>query len=47
VERAVAVAGGQGLDRPLPFWDDDGQAYLVHAFANSRAGKKNAFMSGR
>ena len=26
---------------PCPFWDDDGQAYLVHAFAASRAGIKN------
>ena len=25
---------------PCPFWDDDGQAYLVHGYANSRAGKK-------
>lgn len=24
-----------------PFWDDDGQAYLVHAFANSRCGIKH------
>jgi beta-xylosidase len=26
---------------PCPFWDDDGQAYLVHAFANSRVGIKS------
>jgi len=30
----------RGWIDPCPFWDDDGQAYLVHAFANSRAGKK-------
>lgn len=24
-----------------PFWDDDGNAYLVHAFANSRSGMSN------
>ncbi|MBN1866835.1 glycoside hydrolase 43 family protein [Candidatus Sumerlaeota bacterium] len=24
-----------------PFWDEDGQAYLVHAFANSRCGIKH------
>ncbi len=24
-----------------PLWDDDGKVYLVHAFANSRAGVKN------
>ena len=26
---------------PCPFWDDDGRAYLVHAYANSRAGKRD------
>lgn len=26
---------------PCPFWDDDGKAYLVHAFANSRVGIKS------
>ena len=26
---------------PCPLWDDDGQAYLIHAFAGSRAGIKN------
>lgn len=30
----------KGWIDPCPFWDDDGQAYLVHAYANSRAGKK-------
>jgi beta-xylosidase len=30
----------RGWIDPCPFWDDDGQAYLVHAYANSRAGKK-------
>ncbi|HEY4329122.1 MAG TPA: glycoside hydrolase 43 family protein [Phycisphaerae bacterium] len=24
-----------------PFWDDDGQAYLIHAFSRSRAGFRN------
>lgn len=32
------VAAAQGWIDPCPFWDDDGQAYLVHAFAFSRAG---------
>jgi len=27
-----------------PFWDDDGKAYLVHAFANSRVGLKSVLM---
>ena len=26
---------------PCPLWDDDGNAYLVHAWANSRAGVKS------
>nr|AQQ75021.1 GH43 [uncultured bacterium] len=26
---------------PCPLWDDDGNAYLVHAFANSRVGIKS------
>ncbi len=26
---------------PCPLWDDDGQAYLLHAFAGSRAGIKS------
>ncbi|MDX6766456.1 MAG: glycoside hydrolase 43 family protein [Candidatus Methylacidiphilales bacterium] len=30
----------KGWIDPCPFWDDDGQAYLLHAYANSRAGKK-------
>lgn len=32
------VAEARGWIDPCPFWDDDGQAYLVHAFARSRAG---------
>ncbi|CAM3381999.1 glycoside hydrolase 43 family protein [Marinicrinis lubricantis] len=35
------VQEGKGLIDPCPFWDDDGQAYLVHAFARSRAGIKH------
>src|SRR5207248_1017753 len=26
---------------PCPFWDDDGQAYLIHGWAKSRAGISN------
>ncbi|MFL5772331.1 MAG: glycoside hydrolase 43 family protein, partial [Flavisolibacter sp.] len=37
----VLVAAGKGLIDPCPLWDDDGQAYLVHAFAGSRAGIKS------
>jgi len=33
----VLVAEGKGLIDPCPLWDDDGNVYLVHAFAGSRA----------
>ena len=32
------VQEATGWIDPCPFWDDDGQAYLVHAYAKSRAG---------
>lgn len=32
------LLAGKGLIDPCPLWDDDGRAYLVHAYANSRAG---------
>jgi len=32
------VQAGKGLIDPCPLWDDDGRAYLVHAYAKSRAG---------
>jgi beta-xylosidase len=35
------VQEGKGLIDPCPFWDDDGRAYLVHAYAGSRAGIKH------
>ena len=35
------VAEGKGLIDPCPLWDDDGKAYLVHAYAGSRAGIKH------
>jgi beta-xylosidase len=37
----VMVKSGKGLIDPSPLWDDDGNAYLVHAFAGSRAGIKS------
>jgi beta-xylosidase len=37
----LLVEGGKGLIDPCPLWDDNGQAYLVHAFAGSRAGIKS------
>ncbi|MCA9259452.1 MAG: glycoside hydrolase 43 family protein [Planctomycetales bacterium] len=35
------VAAGRGLIDPCPLWDDDGAAYLVHAYAYSRSGKRH------
>jgi beta-xylosidase len=35
------VLEGKGFIDPCPLWDDDGKAYLVHAFAGSRAGIKS------
>ena len=32
------VQEGKGLIDPCPLWDDDGKAYLVHAYAKSRSG---------
>ncbi len=32
---------GRGFIDPCPLWDDDGRAYLVHAWAKSRAGINN------
>src|SRR5206468_12229935 len=37
----ILVEGGRGLIDPCPLWDDDGQVYLVHAYAGSRAGIKS------
>lgn len=35
------VEAGKGLIDPCPLWDDDGNVYLVHAYAGSRAGIKS------
>lgn len=37
----VMVEAGKGLIDPCPLWDTNGKAYLVHAFAGSRAGFKS------
>ncbi len=37
----VLVKEGKGLIDPCPLWDDNGKAYLVHAYAGSRAGIKS------
>lgn len=40
-EEPVLVLPGKGLIDPCPFWDDDGGAYVVHGYANSRIGFKS------
>jgi beta-xylosidase len=37
-EKPVLVLAGKGIIDTCPLWDDDGKAYLVHAWAGSRAG---------
>ncbi|WP_321345266.1 glycoside hydrolase 43 family protein [uncultured Draconibacterium sp.] len=37
-EKPVLVKAGKGMIDPSPLWDDDGNAYLVNAWAGSRAG---------
>ena len=37
----VLIKAGRGLIDPCPFWDDDGQLYLIHGWAKSRAGISN------
>jgi beta-xylosidase len=43
----VQVMEGKGLIDPSPLWDSDGSAYLVYAFAGSRAGVKSVLMITR
>nr|WP_314861195.1 glycoside hydrolase 43 family protein [uncultured Undibacterium sp.] len=35
------LIAGKGLIDPTPLWDDDGKAWLLHAWAKSRAGFNN------
>jgi beta-xylosidase len=35
------LVAGKGLIDPCMLWDDDGQAYVVHAYARSRSGLRN------
>ena len=43
----LLVQPGKGLIDPSPLWDNDGKAYLVYAFAGSRAGVKSVIMISR
>ncbi|MPT33012.1 MAG: glycosyl hydrolase 43 family protein [Chryseobacterium sp.] len=40
-EEPILIMEGKGLIDSCPFWDEDGQAYLVHGWAGSRAGVKS------
>jgi beta-xylosidase len=37
----LLIEPGKGLIDPCPFWDDDGQLYLIHGWAKSRTGISN------
>ncbi len=45
--RPLLVKEAKGWIDPCPLWDDDGKAYLVHAFAGSRAGIKSVLVVNR
>jgi beta-xylosidase len=46
-EPPVLVHAAKGWIDPAPLWDDDGNAYLVHAFARSRSGIKHVLHVNR
>ncbi|MGK5498254.1 family 43 glycosylhydrolase [Streptomyces sp. URMC 125] len=45
--RPHLLKAGRGLIDPCPLWDDDGRAWLVHAWAKSRSGVKNRLTGHR
>jgi len=46
-EPPVLVHAAKGWIDPAPLWDDDGSAWLVHAFARSRSGIKHVLHVNR
>ena len=46
-EAPVLVKAAKGWIDPAPLWDEDGNAYLVHAFARSRSGIKHVLHVNR
>ena len=40
-EKPVLVLAGKGLIDSCPFWDEDGNAYIIHGYAKSRIGFKS------
>ena len=45
--KPVLIKEAKGWIDPCPLWDDDGNVYLVHAFAGSRAGIKSILVVNR
>ncbi|HMS38681.1 MAG TPA: glycoside hydrolase 43 family protein [Pyrinomonadaceae bacterium] len=45
--KPLLIKSGKGWIDPCPLWDDDGNAYLVSAFAGSRAGFKSVLIVSR
>ena len=45
--KPLLIKEGKGWIDPCPLWDDDGKAYLVSAFAGSRAGVKSVLTVSR
>lgn len=43
----VLIKKAKGWIDPAPFWDEDGQAYLISAFAGSRSGVKSILLISR
>ena len=43
----LLIKAAKGWIDPCPFWDDDGKAYLVSAFARSRSGIKSVLVVSR
>lgn len=41
------IKAGKGFIDPTVLWDEDGQVYLVHAWAGSRAGIKSILTVNR
>ena len=46
-DEPILVKSAKGWIDPCPFWDEDGKAYLAHAFAGSRAGFKSVLAINR
>lgn len=45
--RPLLIKAGAGWIDPCPFWDDNGNAYLINAFAASRSGIKSTLTISR